>query len=111
MMHRILAYCLAVMVLNIAGCGSKRPVGGASSSGADEVRRLTQNEVVGLANHKAQSKGYDLAKYESPRVEYESKGEGGKWTLLYEGKIKAPGNHFLVWVNDTTRKCTLMSGE
>jgi hypothetical protein len=72
---------------------------------------LREKEVVALANREAQRTGRNLADYESPRVEYEYTEHDKTWTVFYDGKVKAPGNFFQVWVNDETKKCTLMPGE
>jgi hypothetical protein len=72
---------------------------------------MTKAVVVAIANDEARRQGYDLSKYEKPRVEYELTSQDETWTVFYEGKEKAPGNHFSVWVNDRTGKCRLMRGK
>jgi hypothetical protein len=72
---------------------------------------LSQDEVVSLANAEAAREGFDLAEYEAPRCSYDPARKDEKWTVFYDGKVKYPGNHFLVWVNDQTSACQLMRGE
>jgi len=79
------------------------------------VERLLDNRrkrvAVALANAEAIRRGYDLKEFETPRCEYDASKPDNAWTVLYDGKVKAPGNHFLVWVNDQTGQCKLMPGE
>ena len=72
---------------------------------------LSPAKVINLANAEAASQGYDLAKYDAPRCDYELMRKDCIWTVFYEGKEKYPGNHFQVWVNDQTSACQLMRGE
>lgn len=72
---------------------------------------MTSAHVIDLANREAAHQGRDLAKYEKPKAEYEFTKKDRTWTVFYEGKEMYPGNHFLVWVEDSTGKCQLMPGE
>jgi hypothetical protein len=74
--------------------------------------RLTPKDAVVLANREAMRKGYNLADFEIPVVEYESVEKEKTWTVSYEGRQpRRPGKHFLVWVRDDTGECQLMPGE
>jgi hypothetical protein len=72
---------------------------------------LTAEKAIALANAEATKQGRDLDEYDPPKAQYDSAVKGKDWTVFYEGKTKAPGNHFLVWVNDETKECKLMPGE
>jgi hypothetical protein len=63
-----------------------------------------------LANAEAIKQGVALNEYKQPEPEYEAKSPDKTWTVFYEGKVKAPGHYFLVWVNDETGACKLMLG-
>lgn len=116
---------IALTLAAIVGCTSRQspsqPVS-VSVSAADGVQwiakppapagtRLTPKDAVVLANREATRKGYNLADFEIPVVEYE--GEKDKtWTVSYEGRQPLRlGMHFLVWVRDDTGECQLMPGE
>jgi hypothetical protein len=83
-----------------------------AKSPAPAGTRLTPNDAVVLANREASRKGYNLADFEIPVVEYESVEKEKTWTVSYEGRQpRPPGKHFLVWVRDDTGECQLMPGE
>jgi hypothetical protein len=82
-----------------------------SAAGPRPISSHTVEEVIKIANAEAVSKGIDLSKYEEPEAEFEVVGKEWKWTVSYEGKVKAPGNHFLVWVEDSDGSAEYMAGE
>lgn len=93
-----------VVAVLFAGCHPTPPAAGpAGTTGA----QLAQSEAIRIAAEAAVSSGYVLAEYEEPRVEYEHP----RWTVLYEGRVATPGNHFLVWVDDETGEPQVMAGE
>jgi hypothetical protein len=73
------------------------------------MARLTKDKVVVLADREAKKRGYDLSKYETPKISFRRKDH--TWTVHYEGKRSMPGNHFVVWVDDLMGGCELMGGK
>jgi hypothetical protein len=108
-------FCFAVMGGLLFACASCAKHDSAQPITSPETQadnfttaQFSEEKVIALANAEAVKQGSDLAKFEPPKVEY---GAGWRWTVLYDGKDKLPGNHFLVWVNDRTGECQLMHGE
>ena len=75
--------------------------------------RLTKEEVVGLADAAARSRGYDLAEYQPPEPQYDPADR--TWSLLYEQKRvdgrAENGTHFSVAVGDKTKRTALVAGK
>jgi len=73
---------------------------------------LTEAEVLRIAAAAARSEGYDVDKYDMTGCNYESERKGRTWTVFYVLKPPTPpGGHFLVSVDDQTRKATVARGE
>ena len=68
-------------------------------------------EVIKLANAAAEKKGYELTKYEAPEAHYEYVHKDDSWWVFYQGKLRAPGNHFSVSIQDKTKKTEVTPGE
>ena len=91
--------CVAVTVL-----GSWR------AAGADN--QLTEAEVIRIAEQTAKAEGFDLARYDRTGCHYEYTEKNKTWTVFYQLKPPTPpGGHFLVSVDDRTKKATLARGE
>jgi hypothetical protein len=73
--------------------------------------RLSEREVIEIAERAARRHGYRLADYSAPKAHFEFAKKDGTWTVFFEGRVPMPGNHFLVWVHDRTRQATIMPGE
>lgn len=96
---------LLALTIMMAGCAVKLQ---SSESGS----KLTKDEVVKIAESKAQKEEVDLGKYDMTGCHYEYTEKGRTWTVFFNGKPpRLPGDYFLVWVDDQTRKATLMWGE
>ena len=73
---------------------------------------LTEAEVLRIAEAAARSEGYDVDKYDMTGCDCESTAEGRTWTVSYDLKPPTPpGGHFMVSIDDKTRKATLARGE
>lgn len=73
---------------------------------------LVQGEVIQIAKDTAKSEGYDLGKYNMTGCHYEFTRKDHTWTVFFELKPPTPpGGHFMVWVDDQTKKTTLARGE
>ncbi|MDD1700291.1 MAG: hypothetical protein LUQ04_05790 [Methanoregula sp.] len=95
----------ALTCLLVVGCS-----GGAQNG--QGTARLSQDEVITIAKAKAVQEGFDLSKYDLKGCHYEFTRKDHTWTAFFELKPPTPpGGHFLVWVDDQTRKTTLMQGE
>ncbi len=74
--------------------------------------RLTRTKVLRIAEAKARSEGYDIAKYNMTGCHYEFMDKNATWTVFYEIKPPTPpGGHFMVVVDDKTKEATLAHGE
>ena len=74
--------------------------------------KLTKAEVLRIAEVTAKSEGYDVRKYNMTGCHYEFTRKDHTWTVFYELKPPTPpGGHFLVWIDDQTKKATLARGE
>jgi hypothetical protein len=72
---------------------------------------LKEPEVIKLSNAAAEKKGYKLANYEAPKAHYEYVRKDDSWWVFYQGKLRAPGNHFSVSIQDKTKKTEVTPGE
>jgi hypothetical protein len=72
---------------------------------------LTQAEAVRIAGEAAVKHGYRLADYEEPQAHYEFTHKDRTWVIFYVGKVRLPGNHFLVWVDDRTGEVRVVGGK
>ena len=80
--------------------------------GDGSTANLTKAEVVQIAEATAKSGGYDVSKYNMTGCHYEFTRKDRSWTVFYALKPPTPvGAHFLVWVDDQTKKATLAPGE
>jgi hypothetical protein len=53
--------------------------------------------------------GISLDQYEKPETHYSEMNKS--WAVFFEGKEKAPGNQFLVIVNDETGETEIVRGK
>ena len=74
--------------------------------------QLTRDEVIEVAKAAAQVEKFDLAQYDMTGCHYEFTRKDQTWTVFFTQKPPTPlGGHFLVWVDDRTKKATLMHGQ
>jgi hypothetical protein len=83
-----------------------------NSAVSDPKPNLAEKEVVEIATQKAKTEKIDIATYDMTECHYEYIRKNHTWTVLFTQKPPTPpGGHFLVWVDDETKKATLMWGE
>ena len=67
---------------------------------------MQRAQAIEKARETARGKDWDLDQYEEPTAELAS----GTWTIRFEGRKRAPGNHFVVQVDDGTGDAVLWPG-
>lgn len=67
---------------------------------------MDEKAAIERAREASREKGRDLENYDEPSAEF----VGGDWQIAFSGKVRAPGNHFLVIVNDDTGDVTIIAG-
>jgi hypothetical protein len=67
---------------------------------------MTEERALLLAQNYARSSGYDINQYEA-KVHPE---EGGKYAVMFDGVVKAPGSFFTVYVDAQSRECSVIPG-
>ena len=73
---------------------------------------LTKDEVIHIAEDTAKAKGYKLSDYDMTGCHYEFIGKDHTWWVFFELKPPGfPGGHFLVWIDDETKKAELRGGQ
>jgi hypothetical protein len=80
-------------------------------AGCSHSSKMSQEDVVRLANRAAADAGYKLTDYKAPEARYEFTKKDKTWSVFFDGKAPMPGNHFLVCVDDKTGKTQVMPGE
>ena len=78
--------------------------------------RLTAAQVAKLANTRAITDHYDLRHYTRREPEYDAR--SGEWSVFYMGKSQLEhgrptlpiGDHFTIYVADTTKHTRIMPG-
>jgi hypothetical protein len=100
----MLRYHIAILFVAVfAGCAT-----------APTAPRLSEVEVIRLADAEARRHGYDLRAFDRPEVHYNYLKRDDTWWLSYEGKsvngMTTVGNHFSVTIEDKTKKLWLIPG-
>ena len=72
--------------------------------------KLSESDVVAIANRAAKASGADLSQFHEPDPHYEYVSRNCTWSVFYQGIRPTIGNHFLVIVNDCTRATQLSGG-
>jgi hypothetical protein len=72
---------------------------------------LTLGQVAHIAEASALKQGVSLANFLAPRFHYTPDAKCLAWTVFYDGKSGAPGDHFSVSIDDRTGSATFMPGE
>jgi hypothetical protein len=86
-------------------------LGCTQQSGKTEAQ-LPKNEVISIAEATARSEGFDLQKYNMTGCHYEFTEKDHTWTVFFQLKPPTPpGGHFVIIVDDQTKKATLMRGK
>ena len=106
MKKRIVAFAILIGVLQSAfGCAEQKRETQPETS-------LARAEVLQIAEATARSEGYDVSKYNMTGCHYEFTSKDHTWTVFYELEPPAPpGGHFMVSIDDQTKKATLARGE
>ena len=98
----VLSLVLAFLLAPI-GCGQRAKT---------PEPQLTKDEVISIAEATARAEGFDIRKYNMTGCHYEFTDKDHTWTVFFELKPPTPpGGHFLVVVDDQTKKATFMPGE
>lgn len=99
-MHRFASILTVMIALAscVAGTRSDRP-------------RLTESEVLSLADSAAGRSGEDLTRFEPGEAHFEFVDHDHTWSVFYLGIVQQPGKHFLVIVNDRTKSTKVFGGE
>ncbi len=74
-------------------------------------KELGAKAVIEIGKQAAKKSGYQLEDFKEPKVTKDRMQRKLKWTLYYEGKIAVPGGHFIVIIDDTTKKAEVLPGE
>lgn len=67
---------------------------------------MDKGAAIERAGEAARREGRKLEGYDEPSADF----AGGEWQIAFSGKIRAPGNHFLVIVNDDTGEAVVIPG-
>ena len=67
---------------------------------------MTEDQARDVAQWLAVAAGYDLADYAEPEV---AQGDGG-WSAHFQGQSGAPGDHFLVTMEDEGHRSRISPG-
>ena len=88
---------------------STPPMISSSASGP----RLTEAQVIRLADAEARAQGYNLDEYRRPQPQYTAE----TWSVSYDSKsvdangMGGVGKHFSVSVEDKTKKASIVAGK
>jgi hypothetical protein len=72
--------------------------------------RLSEREVLTIANHAIEASGTDLSQFHAPEAHYDYVSKDCTWSVFYEGIKPDFGNVWLVVVNDNTRAARVDRG-
>jgi hypothetical protein len=106
---------LLLLALRAIAGGSHGPYHAVSS--ADPQWRpngahLTLGSALHIAEAEAERNQIRFSDYQSPWYWYDcTHGYGCAWVFIYEGKVPAPGNDFMVTVDDRTQHAAFAPGE
>ncbi len=113
-MSNITRQLIVALAISLLGAGCSHPTPGTAPTASDtktDGARPSQLEVVRIAAEAATIHGYRLADYKDPQAHYEFTRKDKTWSVFYDGKVAAPGHHFLVWIDDRTATARVMPGE
>jgi hypothetical protein len=72
---------------------------------------LSAQDAINLADTEASAQGYDLNEYQRPKADYSTVRD--KWSIFYDSKptegMTQMGKHFLVTIEDKTKKASIES--
>ncbi len=71
--------------------------------------RLRSSEAISLAMSAAMKQGWHLENFRPSSICFDASKH--QWTVFFEGRVPLPGNHFWVWVEDSTGTTEIMPGE
>ena len=96
----ILTIAILILVSGCNGCDRR----------LDHAPRLSEREVMLIAEESARRNGYELANYSITTFEYEYVERDCHWTIVFNGKSDIIGNHFLVSIDDRTGTARVAGG-
>ena len=76
----------------------------------EHVPRLAEADVISIANDAARKSGTDLSKFRAPEAHFQYVDKNCTWSVFYEGVGSTMGNHFLIIVDDTSRRTQVFGG-
>ena len=82
-------------------------------TGCAHSPKMSEADVVRIANRVAEADGYALTNYMVPEAHYEFVKRDRRWIVFYNAKSpNAPlGSDFLIWVGDKTGATQVGQGE
>ena len=108
------SFVMAAMLILVAGCARCSHKNGSVTAAADvraHIARLSEVQAISIARHAAEREGKNLANYKDPEAHFEFIEKDQSWSILFDGKVPIPGNHFLVEVDDQTESTRVMMGQ
>ncbi len=72
---------------------------------------ISEASIRTIAELAAQDEKYDLSRFEEPEIKRDTMNGKSGWMFYYDGKMKAPGNHFMVWIESGSDKAVVLHGE
>jgi hypothetical protein len=116
--HSKLVLVIALALLSIgARIGDFQAVASTDQAWRPEGAHLTLGAALKIAEAEVLRKHVSLSSFQPPWFRYDyavyhpDNGDGYYvWAFTYEGKVPAPGNYFLVIVNDLTEHAEFVPG-
>lgn len=104
---------IATCCFAILGCASEseRPPSFSLSSPAPRDWDMSPADAVLAAMRFASANEIPLSEYGEPRVSSDVFEGDRFWAVLYDGKSRIPGDHFMLLINDTTKAIEYIPGE
>ncbi len=113
MMHQIIRKIIAFCCVLTLGCTNevKTTPSFSLSTPAPVEWDMSPTDAVNVATQYAADNGISLDAYDEPRVSGDVFEGERFWAVLYDGKTRMPGNHFMLLINDDTRAIEYVPGE
>jgi hypothetical protein len=106
-MNTFVRRCFAVIAASLLFVGC--PNSDRYLDSTPENARLSPRKAIQIAKKAAERQGMDLSKYKEPEANYRSTG-AKRWGVFFDGKVRTPGNHFYIFVDDQTGDTRYVEG-